>query len=313
VNAALPLRAASRFAAFELSALRRLEFASIAIPFAGSPNLAWYLKIWKKQVFANDLAQSAWWSLRALVENGSERLDDDDIDRIARVALDPPRALTNPGLLGWLSETDASWFDELRTRVDGIESPLRRALAIRAGLLTAGYALSFTRETWLLRRPLGDVFAEMARSDRPPVDNGLQNVVANMEAEAFVMQVKADLVYLRLPGPEGFPAWRAQPNGLYEVWARGADAFWDEWEVSQHGRLGSSFHSKRAYLTAVDRLLDAVTSFPMLVLIWQDSSWVTAGELAEAISRHRRIRVVYSKDFSEVPSGRKTSAIVADA
>ena len=34
-----------RWLGFELSVLRRLDFHSIAIPFAGQPDLGWYLKI----------------------------------------------------------------------------------------------------------------------------------------------------------------------------------------------------------------------------------------------------------------------------
>ena len=60
-----------RWLGFELSVLRRLKFASVAIPFAGQPDLEWYLKFWGKQILDNDLCQWSWWSSRALVENHS--------------------------------------------------------------------------------------------------------------------------------------------------------------------------------------------------------------------------------------------------
>ena len=99
---------------------------------------------------------------------------------------------------------------------------------------------------------------------------------------------------------------------MREAWIRGSDDFWDDLETSQRGRFGSAFHSKRAYLAAVDRLLEAASGFPTLVVFWEDSSWLTGAEALEAVGRHRRVRVVYSKDFSEVPSGGRTSAIVTD-
>ena len=44
-----------RWLGFELSVLRRLKFASLAVPFAGQPDLEWYLKFWGKQALTNDL------------------------------------------------------------------------------------------------------------------------------------------------------------------------------------------------------------------------------------------------------------------
>ena len=40
--------------AFELGVLRRLKFASVALPFTGEPELANQLKYWKVRVAAND-------------------------------------------------------------------------------------------------------------------------------------------------------------------------------------------------------------------------------------------------------------------
>ena len=66
-----------RWLGFELSVLRRLKFTSIAIPFAGRPDLGWYLKFWGKQVGDNDLCQWAWWMSRALVENQGHQLSEE--------------------------------------------------------------------------------------------------------------------------------------------------------------------------------------------------------------------------------------------
>jgi hypothetical protein len=68
-----------RWLGFELSVLRRLKFSSIAIPFAGRPDLGWHLKCWGKQVFSNDICQWSWWMSRALIENSNESLDVDDV------------------------------------------------------------------------------------------------------------------------------------------------------------------------------------------------------------------------------------------
>ncbi|MGH9852067.1 MAG: hypothetical protein ACREBD_19700, partial [Blastocatellia bacterium] len=85
-----------RWLGFELSVLRRLKFASIAIPFAGQPDLGWYLKFWGKQILDNDLLQWAWWMSRAMIENQSESLSEEDVSLILSEAYVPRRRLHNP-------------------------------------------------------------------------------------------------------------------------------------------------------------------------------------------------------------------------
>ena len=63
--------------AFELSVLRRLRFSSIALPFTGEPDLCIHLKWWRVRVSTNDPMVWAFTKATALIENGSERLDDD--------------------------------------------------------------------------------------------------------------------------------------------------------------------------------------------------------------------------------------------
>ncbi|MFN8005318.1 MAG: hypothetical protein U0X75_30390, partial [Acidobacteriota bacterium] len=78
-----------RWLGFELSVLRRLKFSSVAIPFAGQPDLGWYLKFWGKQVLDNDICQWAWWMSRALVENRGVSLSEEDVSLILSEAYVP--------------------------------------------------------------------------------------------------------------------------------------------------------------------------------------------------------------------------------
>ncbi|HEX7955358.1 MAG TPA: hypothetical protein VF508_00305, partial [Pyrinomonadaceae bacterium] len=62
--------------AFELSVLRRLQFRSVADPFAGEAATLTYLKRWGARVAANDPAQWAFTRARARVENNAAALDE---------------------------------------------------------------------------------------------------------------------------------------------------------------------------------------------------------------------------------------------
>ncbi len=118
--------------AFELSVLRRLEFRSVADPFAGESLTAAYLKRWGARVAANDPAQWAFTRARARVENNSEVLSESEVDEVLEDAYVPRHRLYNPSLRRWFGETDAWWFDNVRAGAEKLE-PERRALALEFG------------------------------------------------------------------------------------------------------------------------------------------------------------------------------------
>src|SRR5215216_2739070 len=109
-NGAIP----NGWMAFELSVLRRLKFKSVALPFAGEPDLGAYLKHWGVRVAANDLARWSATKSQAFIENNTERLSAEQVDRVLEDAYVPRHKLYNPSLRKWFGETDAWWFDNVR-------------------------------------------------------------------------------------------------------------------------------------------------------------------------------------------------------
>src|SRR5436309_2552966 len=105
---------------FELSVLRRLSFRSIALPLSGEPHLGQYLKRSGVRVSANDPTQWAWTKAAAFIENNTEALTEDDLDQVLADAYVPGSYFHNPTLLTWFNETDAWWFDNVRTNADGL-------------------------------------------------------------------------------------------------------------------------------------------------------------------------------------------------
>lgn len=295
-----------RYLAFELGVLRRLAFSSVAIPFAGRPELAWYLKLWRKRVFVNDAAQWAWWSGRALVENDAERLDEETIDVLAAVEAEGDGRLLEP----WLAPEDSAWFSALRARIESLEPAARRALAVRAALGTLDYACDVPAAS--RARALGPVFADLARSELPPVDNGAQNLATNVDGEGFIGRTRADLLYVEFPGPGGVPGWRRSRTGLYETWVRGRADFWDELMTAHRGRFGAPFESKRAYVEAVDRFIRASAHYSTIAVHFAETGWISAQEIAERVAARRRVRVAYTRDFTAAAGGRRAHVIVAE-
>jgi hypothetical protein len=288
--------------AFELSILRRLQFRSVADPFSGEAATLGYLKRWGVRVAANDAAQWAWARARARVEHNAGALSDEDVEAVLEDAYVPRHRLYNPALRRWFGETDAWWFDNVRAGVEKLESS-KQALALDLGMAVGDYALSFDEETRELRQPLSRVFMRLRGAMPAPFDNGQHNTASNRDARDFIAREQAELLFLRLPRPsrrgarDSAWAWR-------EVWVRGGDEFWDDFERSREGRLGARAEARRQYLRHVEDLLDAASHLPNWAVAYVDEGFLPTEELVESIGRRRRVGTIYTKDFTELTGAR---------
>ncbi len=298
--------------AFELSVLKRLKFASVALPFTGEPTLGVQLKQWDVRVAANDPMIWAYTKSVALVENNVDRLNEDDIASILEDAYVPRDRLDNPSLANWFNETDAWWFDNVRFNAERLQS-YKRALALTLGMMVGDYVLSFDEENRRLRQPLSlsNVFKRFAESLPFPRDNALRNRASHQDVRAFVTDRRhTDLLFLRLPVPtepkpasRSFLAWR-------EEWLQGSNDFWSEIEKERAGKLGSRAQSKRQYLGFIEDLLHTAAHMPAWAISHAENGFISTEDLVETIARVRKVDAVYSKDFSDL-LGARASIVTA--
>ncbi len=296
---------------FELSVIRRVKFNSVAIPFAGQPDLDWYLKFWNKQVVNNDLCQWSWWTSRALVENQDSLLSDEDVAMVLKDAYVPRRRLSNPALSRIMGEMDACWFDNVWLNIQELGDERRRALAFHHALETGNYVQSFTSQTAHLRRPLAEVFTDLVRHQRKIFDNGQDNHCANLDATEFIRHTKADLMYARFPRPQGLAALRRTGVGWREMWIRGNGDCWKDLSEQQRGRIGDSVISKERYFELIGDFLEQAKHIPKWAIAHADDGFATAAEMGEVIKQFRPVEVAYNKDFSAIMGGLNTYLIIA--
>ena len=288
---------------FELSVLRRLKFSSIALPFTGEPNVGVQLKRWQVRVAANDPMIWAHTKATALIENDSERLNEDDIEGVVDDAYVPRERLDNPSLINWFNETDAWWFDNVRFNAERLDNQYKRALALTLGMMVGDYVLSFTAASRHLREPfsLARVFRQFAEALPFPYDNSLHSKATNQEARAFVAERRqTDLLFLRLPAPLQPQPAPHQAFAWREEWLQGGDDFWGEFEETRAGKLGSGVQSKQQYLGLVEDLLHTAAHLPRWAIAHTENGFISTDELVETISLVRKIDAVYSKDFSDL-------------
>lgn len=297
--------------AFEMNILRRLQFGSIAVPFAGDPTLGVYLKRWGVRVAANDFLQSSWTKSVAAIQNNAEHLTEDQIAVVLEDVYVPRHRLYNPALRNWFSETDAWWFDNVRENVERLESPFARAIALSIGLSVGDYVLSFDDTTLELRQPLSQVFRRIWNNLPPPVNNGKNNPATNKDAKEFIAECFTDAMFLRLPRAHnltvksslGWSAWR-------EDWIRGQDSFWEQLETQQAGRLGTHVETKHQYRRHVEDILQTASHLQKWIIAHIEDGFISTNELVETIGKIRRVQTIYTKDFSEL-TGAKAVILTA--
>jgi hypothetical protein len=300
--------------AFELGVLRRLKFTSAALPFTGEPHLSLQLKRWKVRVAAND--PMIWSSTKAsaLVENFAERLTESDLSVVLHDAYVPRDKLDNPALAKWFNETDAWWLDNVRFNAERLDSEYKRATALTLGMMVGDYALSFDKNTRMLRQPLSlsKVFRQLAQVLPSPFDNSLRNVSTNQDVRMFVAERQhTDLLFLRLPSP----VWQSERSGetlsgWREEWLRGGDDFWNDFKQQQAGKLGAPVQSKQQYLGFVEDLLRTASHIPIWAIAQTENGFISRDELVETVGRTRKVDAIYTKDFSDL-LGVRASIITA--
>jgi len=299
--------------AFELGVLRRLKFASVALPFTGEPEFSVQLKNWRVRVAANDPMMWSYTKALALVENNTEQLNEDDLFALLDDAYVPRDKMSNAALLKWFNETDAWWFDNLRFNAEQLE-PYKRALALTAGMMTGDYVLSFNEQTRTLRQPfsLPDVFRRMLECLPEPMDNAMRNQSTNQDVRNFVAERHhTDLLFLRLPVPVTQTTTAQDPIVTWrEEWLRGGDDFWVDLERARGARLGSRVQSKQQYLGFVEDLLRTASHIPTWAVAHTENGFISSEEMVEKIARVRKVSSIYSKDFSDL-LGVRASLIVA--
>lgn len=300
--------------AFELNVLRRLKFDSVAIPLTGEPNLGAQLKRWDVRVATNDSFIWSFTKATALVENSSDRLEDEDYNVVLQDAYAPREKLDNEALTKWFNESDSWWFDNVRFNAERLESPHKRALALTLGMMVGDYVLSFDKDTWQMREPLSlpKVFRQMAELLPFPYDNSLRNISANQDARSFLAERQhTDLLFLRLPAPviQSEPP-RALLSSWREEWLQGGDDFWKEFDQRRAGRLGAPVQSKQQYLGFVEDLLRTASHIPSWAIAHTENGFISAEELVETVGAIRKVSAVYSKDFSDL-LGVKASIVTA--
>lgn len=186
----------------------RFEFSSVLDLFSGSGVVSYLFKAQGRQVFANDYMACSAVFARALIENSSIRLSDEDVQMLCDAAApgDGFVSTTFKGL--YYSDEDNAFIDTVRANLSRLASETHRALALAAlvraclkkrprGAFTyTGYRYDDGRRD--LKLSLKEQFlSAVERINTAVFDNGQQH--SARQGDAMECAQQADLVYLDPP------------------------------------------------------------------------------------------------------------------
>ncbi len=295
----------NRWLAFESGVLRRLQFASVAVPRCGRPEGQLQLKRRGALVLANDARRWAYTMSNAALDNTDETLSEAEIDALLADVYVPANRLRRDFLREAFGELDAWWFDNLRANIARLETPLKRNIALSLGIKTGEYALSFDEDTRELRQPLSHVFSRLWRTQTPPFDNRQRNTSSHQSARDFIAEAHADLLFLRLPRFAATQQHEMKPDWRDE-WLKDLDEERDAPSLQTQ----SVPMSKTQFLLDIEDTFERALHFPNWVIAHAGDGFISVEEIVEVVARVRQVSTIYTKDFSEF-SGTRAAIITA--
>lgn len=286
---------------FEVAALQKEPFHSIALPFGGDGSLGWRLKLLGKQVMTNDPRQAETCRAIATVENNGYALTASQVDTwlgAARDAVQSDALPVNPALLRWLPLPQARWLTGLRHAILETPDRITQALGMSLGLYLGDYWLGFDASVRHLCQTLEEAAVEALPRINCAVDNRLVNQATCLPAHTFVVQAVADLVYVRLPALAPYNHVMQHQDGWREIWVSNHPNALDQLTVTHAGRFGGYLTSRREYRAALRSLLRRLAHFPRWAIGFVHEA-EPPRHLLEDISALRPIREVVTKSASE--------------
>jgi hypothetical protein len=151
----------------------------------------------------------------------------------------------------------------------------------------------------------------MLKSVNQIIDNQSYNRSANLTATEFIVNTKADLLYLNLPNPRSMINFLNSPKCWREAWVRGHFNFSDQLLNKVSDSPSAVIASKEHYLQLFSQFLEKCVHIPIWAIAFLEDLPLSLAEMTYEIKKHRLIKTTYLKDFSELIGERKFYIIIS--
>lgn len=288
--------------------LGKLEFESVTDVFAGSNVVSYFLKSKGKRVITNDFMIFSYITSKAIIENSSEQIDNEDIKLLLKENI-------NNGFIQrtfkdiFYSEIDNNFLDRVRQNITEFDNEYKRALALSALVRACVKKRSRGVFTFVGER-YDDGRSDMKKSieehfiesidifNKAVFNNGFPNKSYNIRSEQFI--TKADLVYLDPPyytpkSDNDYVRRYHFVEGLVRNWA--GIVIQEHSVVKKFESYKSPFAKKNTAYSAFEDLFKKNKN-SIIAISYSSNSLPTKNELIEMLNKYKSNVVVHEIDHT---------------
>lgn len=288
----------------------RFEFTTVIDLFSGSGIVGYMFKAQGKQVLSNDyMAMSAVFA-KAMIENNSVVLSDEEAEQLLHSPGEYDHFVSNTFAGLYFSDEDNDLIDVLRTNIWAMDDPFKQAIAlaslIRActkkrprGIFTyTGHRYDDGRKD--LKKSLRDHFLDAVNAVNKAVfDNGMKN--QSKRGDAMELRTKqADLVYI--DPPYYSPLSDNEYVRRYHF-VEGLACDWEGVEIQENTQTKkfksypTPFSTKTGAADAFDRLFKKYKD-SILIVSYSSNSLPTKDEMVALLAKHKNHVEVIPIDYT---------------
>lgn len=283
--------------------LRDLEFESFFDAFAGSNVVSYFMKCKGKRVITNDFLSFSYYFSKAIIENSSEKISNDDLVLLQRIN-DNNQFIQTTFKDIFFSAEDNSFLDRVRYNIDFIRCEYKKALALSAlvraclkkrsrGIFTfVGERYNDGRED--MKRSLKSHFIESVEIFNKAVFDNIQfNQSLNKPTEKI--QITTDLVYFDPPyySPKSDNDYLRRYHfveGLVKNWE--GISIQENSKVKKFKSYPSPFSKKESAYTAFESLIEKFQK-SIIVISYSSNSLPTKDELIAILKKYKSDVIVH--------------------
>lgn len=305
-------------------ALAPLAFDSALDAFSGSTSVAYLLKALGKKVYTNDLLHFSYYTADALIANPDVRLDEDDLQHLLTPHPQAPTFIQDTFQSLYFSDGDNRLLDHVRTRINELDHPHKKALALGALVRAC-----------LKKRPRG-IFTytgERYNDNRPDMRLSLQQHFINAVHEfneavfdnhqenqafcgdVFALDVCPDLVYIDPP----YYTPNADSDYLRRYhFVEGLVRYWEGVEIQAHtqtkkfAKYPTRFEGKESTYQAFQQLFEKFKE-SILVVSYSSNGLPSKSEIVDMLRQHKRqvtvLQIGHQYSFGTQYAERQANAV----
>jgi len=277
--------------------LGKLEFESFLDVFAGSNVVGYFMKCQNKRVISNDFLTFSYLNAKAIIENPSVQLSDQDIQILLKYN-ENDNFIQSTFKDVFFSEEDNKFLDFVRFNISLFENEYKKALAysslVRACLKKRSRGIfTFVGERYNdgrvdMQKSIQDHFLEsISLYNNAVFDNNKTNKALNLNSEDI--QLNTDLVYLDPPyySPKSDNDYVRRYH-----FVEGLVKNWDNLKIQEHTAVkkfksyDTPFSKKTSSAIALDNLMNKFKN-SIIVISYSSNSLPKKEEIIEMLSKYK--------------------------